>query len=77
MTDNCIGLKWEHCFECCNRYYPFALGFAWEQSAYYDLNHFAFSLIQKPNKNNDFSPLSRKTGNLTLQGLTVSATIGF
>jgi hypothetical protein len=33
MTDLTIGLKWEHCFECCNTYHPFSLGIAWEQNA--------------------------------------------
>ena len=82
MTDISIGLKWEHCFECCGVYHPFALAFAWEQNAFYDLNDFGFIAGATPagtaltgafGTNNT----SSKAGNLVTQGLTITATIGF
>lgn len=42
MSDLTFGLRWEDCFECCNRYHPIALSVAWEQHAFYDLNNFSF-----------------------------------
>jgi hypothetical protein len=79
MTDISFGLKWEHCFECCNTYHPFALAFAWEQNAFYDLNRFNFVSGSVGSKNGvqaaSYQPA--KTGDLKTQGLTVSAMIGF
>jgi hypothetical protein len=78
MTDLTIGLKWEHCFECCNVYHPFALSIAWEQNAFYDLNDFSFvSGATNDSGIISTSGNSSKQGHLYTQGLTVSAVIGF
>lgn len=88
MTDISFGLKWEHCFECCNVYHPFALSVAWEQNAFYDLNHFNFVPGIVANQSNFtagstsspsglISASPAKTGHLTTQGVTVSAVVGF
>lgn len=80
MSEISIGVKWEHCFSCCNKSYPFTLAFAWEQNAFYDLNDFPFAnaVYNKPHPavhiNN---AIPSKTGNLTTQGLTISAVLGF
>ncbi len=77
MTDMAIGLKFEHCFECCGCTHPFALAFAWEHHAFYDLNHFNFAAegLTSVGKVNGIH--NGKVGDLTTQGLTVSAMVGF
>ena len=84
MTDFTIGLKWEHCFECCNVSHPFALAIAWEQNTFYNLNDFNFlSDRSKAPKSHVVVPFTvsgnnfSKKGNLYTQGLTVTATLGF
>lgn len=77
ITDLAIGLRWDHCFEWCNRYHPVGIAFAWEHHAFYDMNDFnfaerGFELGVGPN-----GAVGRKHGDLYTQGLTVSATFGF
>lgn len=66
MTDLLIGLKWEHCCEWCNRQHPLSIAFSWEHHAFYNFNNFVFD-----------SEHRGCCGDLTTQGLTVSAEIGF
>ncbi|MBA3814977.1 MAG: hypothetical protein H0X29_00335 [Parachlamydiaceae bacterium] len=61
MTDLTIGLKWEHCCNWCNRSHPLTVAVAWEHHAFYNMNHF----------------ISSCGGDLTTQGLTITAEIGF
>ncbi len=77
MADLGIGLKWEHCFECCGCMHPFAFIVAWEHHAFYDLNHFNFATegLDKTYKVNGIH--NGKTGDLTMQGVTFSAMLGF
>lgn len=77
ITDMAIGLMWEHCFECCGSMHPFTLAFAWEQHAFYDLNHFNFASEGVTSGGGVTGIRDGKTGDLTTQGLTVSAMIGF
>ncbi len=77
MADFAIGLMWEHCFECCGCMHPFSLAFAWEQHAFYDLNHFNFAAEGLTNAGAVNGIHDGKTGDLSMQGLTVSAVIGF
>jgi hypothetical protein len=53
------------------------LGIAWEQNAFYDINHFALAAIYGNNDENPLKNISLKKGHLTTQGITVTATIGF
>jgi hypothetical protein len=83
-TDLSFGLRWEHCFECCNTYHPFALSIAWEQTAFYDINKFVFVPYTFYGSENPTPPgvyasynSAEKVGSLTMQGLTISAVIGF
>lgn len=77
-ADYTIGLKWEHCFQCCNRSHPFALAVAWEQNFFVDINRFNFTnnLIDS-DYDQIAQTVSPKRGDLSTQGLTVSAMIGF
>lgn len=77
-TDLAFGVKWDHCFDWCNRSHPVSLAFAWEHHAFYDLNSFNFvergydlatGLVNTTG--------ARKHGDLYTQGLTVSASFGF
>jgi hypothetical protein len=77
MTDIAIGLMWEHCFRCCNRSHPFALIFAWEQHAFYDINRFNFASNGLAVISEFVTSPETKEGDLTTQGLTISAIIGF
>jgi hypothetical protein len=90
MSEVSIGLKWENCFECCNNYHPYALEIAWEQNVFYDINHFSLNPVHSPVRprveafaaediilRQSTKNVSRKTGNLSTQGITVTATIGF
>ncbi len=72
-----IGIMLEHCFECCGNMHPFALVFAWEQHAFYDLNHFNFAAEGLTANGTVNGIHDGKTGDLSMQGLTVSAMIGF
>lgn len=77
ITDLAIGIRWDHCFEWCNRYHPVGIAFAWEHHAFYDMNNFNFAergydVVTGPN-----GAVGRKHGDLFTQGLTVSATFGF
>lgn len=79
-TDVAFGIKWDHCFDWCNRLHPVSLAFAWEHHAFYDMNSFNFSsrgydLTEGTFVNNGGN--ARKHGDLYTQGLTVSASFGF
>lgn len=71
MADLGIGLKWEHCFECCGNMHPFAFTVAWEHHGFYDLNHFNFVAGGTTEQH------VIETGDLTTQGITFSAMLGF
>ena len=75
-------MKWERCFEWCNRPHPVSLALAWEHHTYYDLNNFNF--IPRGVVLSDITDTAtptavniRKHGNLYTQGLTVSLGFGF
>lgn len=81
ITDFAVGIKWERCFDWCNRMHPVSLAFAWEHHAFYDMNNFNFV-----ERGFDFNGAGsgvangsglRKHGNLYTQGLTVTASFGF
>jgi len=76
-TDLAFGVKWEHCYEWCNRMHPVALAFAWEHHGFYDLNSFNFVERGYNLTTGAFTPGSRKHGDLYTQGLTVSLGFGF
>ncbi len=96
VTDLAIGLKWERCYQACDRNYTVGLAAAWEFHAFYDVNQFDFDkiplsalLIGGLSAAPDPVPLPigpsllvepqshRKFGDLTTQGLTISAFLGF
>lgn len=80
ITDLAFGIKWDHCFEWCNRSHPVTVAFAWEHHAFYDMNNFNFSPrglettggVATANGAN-----VKKHGDLNTQGLTVSVAFGF
>lgn len=75
ITDLAFGVKWDHCFEWCNRCHPVSLAFAWEHHAFFDMNNFNFR-----ERGFDYwvqDPAHRKHGDLFTQGLTVSLVFGF
>ena len=81
-TDLTIGLKWEHCFDWCNRLHPVSLAFAWEHHAFFDMNNFNFSPqgVTEGTGTGTVTPNGtrvRKHGDLFTQGLTVSFNFGF
>jgi hypothetical protein len=79
-TDLAIGLKWQHCFDWCNRLHPVSLAFAWEHHAFYDMNNFDFAqdgLTETDGVATANGAYSRKHGDLYTQGLTVALTFGF
>jgi len=67
MTDLSIGLKWDHCCNWCNRNHPVTIAFAWEHHAFYDFQGFLNARRSE----------SHVAGDLTTQGLTVRAEVGF
>ena len=80
FTDMTIGLKWEHCYEWCNRLHPVSLAFAWEHHAFYDMNNFNFAprgLTETGGTAVANGVIGRKHGDLYTQGLTVSFNFGF
>jgi len=80
ITDLAFGIKWDRCYEWCNRCHPVSIAFAWEHHAFYDMNNFNFveqgidfdGATAVPN-----GAHTRKHGDLTTQGLTVSLSLGF
>lgn len=75
ITDLAFGVKWEHCFEWCNRCHPVSLAFAWEHHAFFDMNNFSF---RERGFDGCVWPTScKKRGDLFTQGLTVSLAFGF
>lgn len=76
ITDLAIGLKWEHCCNWCNRQHPITIAFSWEHHAFYDFNNFIFDQNFSKTGTTFYGSRS-KHGDLTTQGLTVSAEIGF
>jgi Legionella pneumophila major outer membrane protein precursor len=83
FTDLAFGIKWERCFEWCNRCHPVSLAFAWEHHAFWDMNNFNFKPAGfDPTGDETFAdgPLGgcgKKHGDLFTQGLTVSLALGF
>lgn len=81
ITDLAIGVRWDHCFEWCNRYHPVGIAFAWEHHAFYDFNNFNFAErgfdLDGGTVGEANGAVPRKRGDLFTQGLTVSATFGF
>lgn len=81
VTDLAVGVKWDHCFDWCNRLHPVSIAFAWEHHAFYDMNNFNF--VERGVEFNGVGGVlpngahSRKHGDLYTQGLTVSASFGF
>lgn len=83
-TDLAIGLKWEHCCTWCNRQHPITIAFAWEHHAFFNFNNFIFEKGSFDSAHPDFVSFGTDAhsrgcsgGDLTTQGLTVSAEIGF
>lgn len=88
-TDLSIGVKWERCFDWCNRLHPVGIAFAWEHHAFFGVNN--FDLIANGYHPNDVgvddigTALSQDLragkyqtiGDIYTQGLTVTATFGF
>lgn len=81
VTDLAFGVKWDRCFEWCNRSHPVSLAFAWEHHAFYDMNNFNFVengvFYDIPDHAVVNGAHTRKQGNLYTQGLTVSLSFGF
>lgn len=82
MTDLLLGIKWNRCFEWCNRCHPVTIAVAWESHAFYDLNRFNFEPDSTDigidgNNRTPFFPRKKKRGDLYTQGLAVSSTIAF
>jgi hypothetical protein len=77
VSDLSIGLRWDHCYEWCNRYHPVSIAFAWEHHAFYNLNNFIFDgNVIEDDYVDDFHCCACG-GDLTTQGLTVSVNFGF
>lgn len=79
-TDLAIGLKWERCFDWCNRSHPVSLEFAWEHHAFYDMNNFNFSprgIVEGQGTAIPNGTHITKHGDLFTQGLTFSFVFGF
>jgi hypothetical protein len=79
-TDLAIGIKWEHCYEWCNRLHPVSLAFAWEHHAFYNMNNFNFSPEGVTESDGTVVPTATsymKHGDLYTQGLTVAFSFGF
>lgn len=84
ITDLAIGLKWEHCCTWCNRSHPISISFAWEHHGFWNFNEFIFERgFFEGRTAPDFFGFGAQGvdrccgGDLTTQGLTVSAEIGF
>lgn len=83
ITDLAIGLKWEHCCNWCNRCHPITIAVAWEHHAFYDFNNFIFEKGFRDPNFADFKTFGVAgehkccCGDLTTQGLTVHAEVGF
>ncbi|MEI8365365.1 MAG: Lpg1974 family pore-forming outer membrane protein [Parachlamydiaceae bacterium] len=79
FTDMAVGVKWERCFEWCNRFHPVGVAFAWEQHAFFNVNNFDTIVnAYDPVTNTFVSDLGLGVaGDLYTQGLTVSVTFGF
>jgi len=86
FTDLTIGIKWERCFDWCNRLHPVSVAFSWEHHGFYNMNNFNF--ISAGVSGTDATPGAVGTftyngaqfhdhGDLTTQGLTVSLAVGF
>jgi len=80
ITDLAFGIKWDHCYEWCNRCHPVSIAFAWEHHAFYDMNNFNFvenGLELEGPSAVATGAHTRKHGDLNTQGLTVSIAFGF
>lgn len=76
FTDLSIGLRWERCFDWCNRIHPIGLEFTWEHHGFYNMSNFDYEQI--PIFVAVIAPTSyKKTGDVYTQGMTFSATVGF
>lgn len=78
FADLAIGLKWDHCYDWCNRNHPVSIAFAWEHHAFYDLNNFVFrgDAVDARDRDADHTCCGCH-GDLYTQGLTVTANFGF
>lgn len=78
ITDLAVGLKWNGCVASCNQIYALQLMLAWEHHMFYRLNTLDFASQGFAIRSGELTGASsKKFGDLSTQGLTVSAQLGF
>jgi len=79
MSDLSLGVKWDHCFTCCNQSHVVTIAILWEHHGFYKFNQFdfdgnKFDFSGVPDGDDVVRPYHC---DVFTQGLTVAFNVGF
>lgn len=77
ILDMLIGVKWDVCFCCFGKCYPFHFSASWEQHLFCNLNRFNFKTHGIDMRNGNYVSSAVKRGDVALHGLTIASEFEF